>query len=78
MWSQGVREAIELCLAFAESKFIELREVVEEFISAYRFYILVGLLILIILVILDLVMKRQEKREKKRIEDELEEQMKKK
>ena len=76
MWSQEVREAFALFVALAESKVIELFDVVAEFISEYRSYILVGLLILIILVILDLLMKWQEKKEKKRIEDELENQMK--
>ena len=73
MWSQEVREAFALFVALAESKVIELFDVVAEFISEYRSYILVGSLILIILVILDLLMKWQEKREKKRIEDEIEE-----
>jgi hypothetical protein len=75
MWSQEGREAFALFMAFAESKLIEVREVVEEFISAYRPYIIVGLLILISLVILDLVAKRQERREKKQIEAEIEKQM---
>ena len=78
MWSQEVREAFALFVALAESKAIELFDVVAEFISEYQVYILVGSLILIILVILDLLMKWQEKREKKRIEDEIEKQMKEK
>ena len=71
MWSQKVREAIALCMAFAESKLIKVLEVVEEFISEYRSYILIGLIILVILVIADLLMKWQEKREKKKIEDQM-------
>jgi membrane protein DedA with SNARE-associated domain len=71
MWSQKVREAIALCMALAESKLIKVLEVVEEFISEYRSYILIGLIILVILVIADLLMKWQEKREKKKIEDQM-------
>jgi hypothetical protein len=78
MWSQESREAFALFMAFAESKVIELFDVVAEFISEYRSYILVGLLILIILVSLDLLMKWQDKREKKKIDSEIEEQMKEK
>jgi hypothetical protein len=76
MWSQEVREAFALFVALAESKLIELFDVVAEFISAYRSYILVASLILIILVSLDLLMKWQDKKEKKQIEDELKNQMK--
>jgi hypothetical protein len=71
MWNQELREAFALFMAFAESKLIELYDVVGEFISAYSSFILVGLLILIILVIADLGMKWQEKREKKRIEEKM-------
>jgi hypothetical protein len=78
MWSHEVREAFALYMALVESKLIKVLEVVEEFISEYRSYILIGLSILGILVILDLLMKWQEKREKKQINDEIEEQMKKK
>jgi hypothetical protein len=78
MWSQEVREAFAQYTALLASKLINVREMVEEFISAYRSYIFVGLIILGILVGLDFLMKWQEKREKKRIEDEIEEQMKEK
>jgi high-affinity nickel permease len=78
MWSQEIREAFSRCIALLESMFIEIIEVVEGFISAYRFYILIGLILLAIWVILDLVMKWREKREKKRIDAEIEEQMKEK
>jgi hypothetical protein len=75
MWNQEIRQALASCLSFAESKFIVLRELVEEFITAYCFYIIVGLLILIILVIVDQLMKWQEKKEKKKIEAEIEKQI---
>jgi hypothetical protein len=78
MWSQEVREAFALFMAFAESKLIEIYDVVADFIYEYRSYILVGLLILIILVIMDLVMKWQDKKEKKKINAQIEQQMKEK
>jgi hypothetical protein len=76
MWAQEARDAYRLIMAFAESKLTELFEIVEEFISEYRFYILVGVIILVILVILDLLMKRQDKKDKKKINDQIEQQMK--
>ena len=78
MWSQELREAFSRFIALLESKSIEIIEVVGEFLSEYRFYILIGLILLGILVILDLGMKWQGKREKKRIDAEIEEQMKEK
>ena len=75
MWSQKVKDAIDLWMALVESALITVIEVVGDFISEYRLYILVGFIILIILVILDLGMKWQDKREKKRIDAEIEEQM---
>jgi hypothetical protein len=78
MWSQELREACARFIALLESKSIEIIEVVEGFLSEYRFYILIGLIFLGILVILDLVVKWQAKREKKRIDAEIEEQMKEK
>ncbi len=78
MWSQEGREAFALFMAFAESKLGEALEVVGEFISEYRSYILTGCIILVILVILDLWMKWQEKEEKKKIDAEIEEEMKQK
>ena len=50
MWSQEVRDAFDLFIALAESKLTEVCEVVTEFISEYRYYILIGLIILGILV----------------------------
>ena len=73
MWSQEVREAFALFKRSAESKLIEVLEVVEELISEYRSYILIGLIILVILVILNLLMKWQEKRKRKQIEDQMKE-----
>jgi hypothetical protein len=78
MWSQEVREAYALFMALFESKLIKVLEVVEEFISEYHSYILIGSIILIIVVILDLLWKWQEKRRKKQIDDQIAEQMKEK
>jgi hypothetical protein len=78
MWSQKVRDAVSLFMALAESKLAEVCELVAEFLSEYRYYILIGLIILGILVSLNLRMKWQDKREKKRIDAEIEKQMKEK
>jgi hypothetical protein len=78
MWSQEFNEAFVRFIALLESKAILIIEVVGGFLSEYRFYILIGLILLGTLVILDLVVKWQAKREKKRIEAEIEEQMKEK
>ena len=78
MWSQELREAFARFIALLESKSIEIIEVLEGFLSEYRFYILIGLILLSIWVILDVVMKWQGKREKKKIDAQIEEQMKEK
>lgn len=77
MWSQEGREAFTLFMALVESKLIEVSEQVEEFISAYRSYIIVGLLILMSLVIMDRMRTRQNKRTKQQINAEIAKQMQK-
>ena len=78
MWSQEIREAYAQCMAFFESKLIELFEIVAEFISEYHVYILIGVIILVILALLDRWFKWRDKKEKKMINDQIEEQMKEK
>jgi hypothetical protein len=78
MWSQEGREAFALFMAFVEAKVTELFEVIAEFISTYRSYILIGLIILIGLVILRLVRNRQEKQAKQKINARIDVQMKQK
>jgi uncharacterized membrane protein len=76
MWSEGTREAYRLAMRDMEYRLLEFIEVVEKFISEYRFYILIGSIILVILVILDLLHKRREKREKKQIEQRMKDRLK--
>jgi large-conductance mechanosensitive channel len=76
MSSLELREALALFVALVESKLIAIFEAAGEFISAYHYFIIIGLIILVSLVILDLGMKRQEKKEKKKIDAQIKEQMK--
>ncbi len=78
MWSQEAREAYAQFMALLESKLIKFHDVIEEYISDYYFYILIGSFILIFAGILHLVGKRQKKRKKKLIDKEIEEQVKEK
>jgi Tfp pilus assembly protein PilO len=78
MWSQEIREAYAQRMAFFESKLIELFNIVAEFISTYRLYILIGVIILVFLALLDWWFKWQDRKEKIKINDQIEEQMKEK
>jgi hypothetical protein len=76
MWSQEAREAFALYMALLEAHFLKVIDHVEEFITAYYAYFLIGLIILVSLITLDQVWKWQDKRRKKEIDDQIAEQMK--
>jgi flagellar biosynthesis protein FlhB len=78
MWSEGAREAYRLFVALVGSKLTRVLESVEEYITEYHYYILIGSIILAIVVILDLFWKRRENRKKVQIDQKIAEQMKEK
>jgi flagellar biosynthesis protein FlhB len=78
MWSDGAREAYRLFVALVGSKLTRVFEAVEEYITEYHYYILIGSTILAIVVILDLFLKRRENRKKVQIDQKIAEQMKEK